>query len=171
MWHASDLLNIEAAENINQGLTRITTREIQESPITGTAATMSILHDSGKSWHWDGSDHVHIARSSSCQKTMRMWIPHSLPDEQRQVRVGLCEFMLRKVNGSRSKWTWEALTGDETWIYRYDPETRTVMQSAVWLSQEITQRTEEKKIVAYLFRKLGHVATIPLEDRRALSAD
>ena len=131
MWHASDLLNIEAAENINQGLTRITTREIQESLGTGTAATMSILHDSGKSWQLDGRNNVHIARSSSCQKTKCMWIPHSLTDEQRQVRVELCEFMLRKVNGSRSKLTWEVLTGDETWIYRYDPETK--MQSTVWL--------------------------------------
>ena len=54
-----------------------------------------------------------------------------LIDKQQWIRIEWCKFMLRKVNGSRSKLTWEVLTGDETWIYRYDPETK--MQSTVWL--------------------------------------
>ena len=114
MWHASDLLNIEAAENINQGLTRITTREIQESLGTGTAATMSILHD-----------HLRVRKRCTCESPTRCQTNYD--------RLGfvLCEFVLRKVNGSRSKLTWEVLAGDETWIYRYDPETK--MQSTVWL--------------------------------------
>ena len=55
------------------------------------------------------------------------------------------EFMLWKFNEGRSKWTWEALTDDETWIYRYDPETKTVMQSAVWPSSEESPPPKLKK--------------------------
>ena len=73
-----------------------------------------------------------------------------MTDEQRRVRVEWCEFMLRKFNGGCSKLTWEVLTCEETWIDRYDLETK--IQSAVWLfpdkspspkTQKITQRTEE----------------------------
>ena len=39
--------------------------------------------------------------------------------------------MLREFSGGRSKLTWKVLTGNETWVYRYDPETK--MRSVVWL--------------------------------------
>ena len=127
---------------------------IQESLSTGTAATMSILQDSGKSRHWKvlalgrqrpcpyctiqesvgtGTaatmsilhDHLRVRKRCACGSPTRC--------QTNNDRLGfvLCEFMLRKVNGSRSKLTWEVLTGDETWIYRYNPETK--MQSTVWL--------------------------------------
>ena len=136
---------------------RVTTREIQKSPNIGTAATKSISHD-------------HLRVRKRCAK----WIPHSLTDEQRRVRVELCAFMLRKLNGGRSELSWEMLTGDKTWIYRYDPETK--IQSAVWLFPDESpppkfkrSRSTQKKMVACFFRKSGHVATIPPKDRRRSS--
>ena len=104
---------------------------------------MSILHD-------------HLRVRKRCPR----WIPYLLTDKQGRVRVEWCEFMLRKFNGARSKLTWEVLTGDKTWIYRYNPETK--MQSSVWLfpnessskkSQKIEQRTEENGCL--FLRKIG----------------
>ena len=85
--------------------------------------------------------------------------------------------MLRKFNGDRSKLTWEGLTGDEPWTYRYDPDTK--MQSAVRLFPEEPpppkklqrSRSAQKKMVACFFGKSGHVATILLKDRRTVTAD
>ena len=111
---ATAVTNIEAVETLIRAEPRVTTREIQESTGIGTAATMSISHG-----------HLRI------KKRCAGWIPHSLTDEQRRVRVEWSEFMLRKLNGGRPKLTWEVLTGYETWIYRCNPETK--MQSAVWL--------------------------------------
>ena len=69
--------------------------------------------------------------------------------------------------------TWEVLTDDETWIYRY-PETK--MQSAVWLfpdestAQKLKRsRGAQKKIIACFFGKSSHVTTIPHEDRQTVS--
>ena len=92
-----------------------------------------------------------------------------MTDKQLKVRVQWCEFMLRKFNGGRPKLTWEVLTGDETWINSYNPETK--MQSAIWLFPESPlsrklkrSRSAQKKMVACFFEKSGHVATIALED-------
>ena len=111
--------------------------------------------------------------------------------------------MLREFSGGRSKLTWKVLTGDETWIYRYDPETK--MRSVVWLfpnespactpkTQKVTQWTDENgclfpnespactpklkrsrsgqtKMVVCFSQNSRHAATIPLADRRAITAD
>ena len=39
--------------------------------------------------------------------------------------------MLRKIDGGRSPRVWVIVSGDETWVYQYDPETK--QQSAVWV--------------------------------------
>ena len=99
-----------------------------------------------------------------------------LVDKQRRVRVERCQFTLREFNGGRSKLTWEVLTGDETWFCRYDPETK--MRSAVWpfpdesLPPKLKRpRSAQKKIVACFFGTSGHVAIVPLDDRRTVTAD
>ena len=125
--------NIAAGEKIIGAKPRVTTREIQESLNSRTAATVSALQG-----------HPRVRQRGA------RWITHSMRDKQLRVKVEWCEFMLREFNGGRSKLTWEGLTGDETWIYRHDLETK--MQSVVWLfpdespplkTQKITQRTEE----------------------------
>lgn len=101
-----------------------------------------------------------------------------LTDEQRRNRVEWCKFMLREFSGGRSKLTWKVLTGDETWIYRYDPETK--MRSVVWLfpneSPACTpklkrSRSGQTKMVVCFSQNSRHAATIPLADRRAITAD
>ena len=92
--------NIETAEKLIRAEPRVTTREIQESLSIGTAATIF-------------EDHLRIRKRSA------RWLPRSLADEQWRGRLERCEF-----NEGRSKLTWEVLTGDEIWIYRYDPVTK-----------------------------------------------
>ena len=156
---AVTITNIEGMKKILRAEPRITTREIHESLCIGTAVAMSTLHD-------------HLRVRKRCAR----WIRHLLKDEQRRGRGECCELMLRKFNGGGSELTWEVLTGDETWIYRYDPETK--MQSAVSLFPDESppqklkiSRSAQKKMVACFFGKSGHVATIPLEDRREVTAN
>ena len=62
--------DIEAAGKVVKAEPRITTREIQESLSIGMAATMSILHN-------------HLGVRKRCAR----WIPHSLTDERRWVKL------------------------------------------------------------------------------------
>ncbi|CAH1971507.1 unnamed protein product [Acanthoscelides obtectus] len=68
------------------------------------------------------------------------------------------------------------VSGDESWIYCYEPENK--RQSAVWVFQGeekptkvIRSRSVSKKIVATFVLKAGHIATIPLNEQRTVTAD
>ena len=39
--------------------------------------------------------------------------------------------MLEKYDSGRSNFTWNIISGDETWVYQFDPESKA--QSSVWL--------------------------------------
>ena len=57
------------------------------------------------------------------RKRWAHWVPHNLSEEQKRGRVARCTHMLRTFDRGRSPRVWDIVTGDETWVYRYDPET------------------------------------------------
>jgi len=59
-----------------------------------------------------------------CAKT----VPKELNEEQKQRRVTICQELL----GRQDDILGRVITGDETWVYQYDPETR--QQIAQWKS-------------------------------------
>ena len=82
----------------------------------------------------------------------------------------------KKIDGGRSPRVWDIVTGDETWVYQYDPKTK--QQSAVWVIPDENppvkfkrNRSASKQMIACFFAKFRHVATIPLEDRKTVTAD
>ncbi|CAH1999729.1 unnamed protein product [Acanthoscelides obtectus] len=58
------------------------------------------------------------------------------------------------------------LIGVKSWIYCYEPENK--RQSAVWVFQGEENPT---KMVATFVSKAGHIATIPLNEQRTVTAD
>ena len=104
------------------------------------------------------------------------WMPHNLSKEQKRGRLDWCTHMLRKFDGGRSPRAWDIKTGDETWVYHYDPKTK--QQSAVWVFPDEnppvkfkTKRSASKQMIACFFAKFGNVAIILLEDRKTVTAD
>ena len=62
-------------------------------------------------------------------------------------------------------------TGDETWIYSYEPEIE--LQFTVWLipnepnpTEVFRSRSTSKKMIACFIVLTRHIAAIPLEDRK-----
>ena len=51
---------------------------------------------------------------------------HTILHENLQVQkvqhVNWCQFMLQKFNEGKSKWVYDIVIGDESWIYQSDPE-------------------------------------------------
>ncbi|CAH1998257.1 unnamed protein product [Acanthoscelides obtectus] len=75
-----------------------------------------------------------------------------------------------------SRWIAHLIVSDESWIYCYEPENE--RQSAVWVFQGeetptnvIRSRSVSKKMVATFVSKAGHIATIPLNQQRTVTAD
>uniref|UniRef100_A0A1I8HUP2 DDE_3 domain-containing protein n=1 Tax=Macrostomum lignano TaxID=282301 RepID=A0A1I8HUP2_9PLAT len=52
------------------------------------------------------------------------WVLHQLSADQMRARVEFADLMVARFDGGRSKLVNNILTGDETWAYFYDPETK-----------------------------------------------
>ena len=83
------------------------------------------------------------------------WVPHNLSEEQKRGRVDWCTHMLRKFDRRRSPRVWNIVTGDATWVYQYNPETK--QQSEVWVFLDENppvefkrNRSASKQIIAFL---------------------
>ena len=108
------------------------------------------------------------------RKHCARWVLHNLSVEQKRDRVDWCTHMLRKFEGGRSPSVWDIVTGEETWVYQYDPETK--QQSAAFPDENPPvklnrNKSTPKQMIACVFANFGHVATIPLEDRKTVTAD
>ena len=52
------------------------------------------------------------------------WHPHNLTNAQKKVRVNWCKEMLKNYDRDASKHVHKIVTGDESVIYAYEPETK-----------------------------------------------
>lgn len=150
--------NVAAVRRMIEEDARVSKKLVMQALNIGSGAVHTILHN-----------HLHV--SKRCAR----WVPHNLTDTQKADRLAWCRFMLEKFNGGSSRSVWDIVTGDETWVYQYDPETKS--QSSVWLfvgetppTKTSKSRSVGKKMVASFFSKTGHIATIPLEDQRTVTA-
>ena len=98
-----------------------------------------------------------------------------MSDGLKYTRVKWCTEMLNRFNNGDSNWVSDIVTGDETWIYQFDPQTK--RQSSVWVfpdeqppTKVKRQRSVGKKMVATFFSTGGHLATLVLKDQRTVTA-
>lgn len=150
--------NIEAVRQLVNIDPHITYQQIQDTLQIGSAATESILHD-----------YLGL-RKITCR-----WVAHFLTDAQKQDRVNYCLAMLEKFDDGRSKRVFDIITGDESWFYYYDPETK--RQSQVWIARGETpprkvrrRRSVGKHMFAIFFMKSGFNSIIPLENGMTVTA-
>ena len=138
----------------------ITCKDLQDILGIGMSASNEILH-----------------HQLGVNKRGAGWVPHQLTEGQKVGRVQWCLTMLEKYDSGRKNSTWNIASGDETWVYQFDPETKA--QSSVWLFPGDTlplkfkrSRSTSKQMGASYIAKTGHITTtIPLEERRTVTAD
>ena len=63
------------------------------------------------------------------RKVCAKMVPKILSEEQKQRRVNFCKDMLETIAGDADI-LGQVITGDETWVFQYDPETK--RQSMLW---------------------------------------
>jgi histone-lysine N-methyltransferase SETMAR len=150
--------NVQRVADMIKEHRNISYGEIEAALGIGSAAVNSILHE-----------HLGVRKLAS------RWIPHLLSVQQKQDRVDWCKFMLKRFDQCRSKSVAEIITGDESWIYSYDPETK--QQSTVWVFEDepsptkvVRSKSASKQMVAVFFHQEGLVAVVPLVERRTVNA-
>ncbi|UYV61671.1 hypothetical protein LAZ67_1005810 [Cordylochernes scorpioides] len=70
-----------------------------------------------------------VTEDLKLKKTPAKFIPRILTNEQKLCRLATCEDMM-EMTRTDPEWKDKIITGDETWVYGYDPETKP--QSAEW---------------------------------------
>jgi len=91
-----------------------------------------------------------------------------LKNGQKKVRADWCKYILNKYNRGVLKEANKIVTGDESWIYTFEPETK--QQSTVWVFEKepnptkVVRGSTSMQMVACFFGKSGHVATVPLDN-------
>lgn len=150
--------NISVVRRMIETDKRVTYQQIRTSLGIGMSQVHKILHE-------------HLAVRKLCAR----WIPHNLTEAQKVHRVDWCRKMVQRFNKGDSNAVFDMVTGDESWIYCYDPETK--RQSAEWVfpSEELPTKVKRgrsvgKKMVASFFGRIGHYATIVLEDQKTVTA-
>jgi hypothetical protein len=66
------------------------------------------------------------------RKLCARFVPHCLTPEQREVRVTSCQDIIAMADAEKSFFN-KIITGDETWCFAYDPETK--RQNSEWVGE------------------------------------
>ena len=63
-------------------------------------------------------------------KLCARWVPRELTTEHKRKRVEICQCLLDRYNNEGEEFLSRIVTGDETWVHHYEPESKT--QSMEW---------------------------------------
>ena len=101
------------------------------------------------------------------RKIWARWVPHLLTDGQKQSRVRLASQVTEKYDKCDPRYLEEIVTGDETWIYHFQPDSKA--KNKVWVSSEgdrpvIAHRCKTSNCMLYaiFFDSKGQVLQIPV---------
>lgn len=151
--------NIDTVRQLLMTDKKITCQQIRTELGIGMSQVQNILHEQLK-----------------VRKLCTRWIPHDLTEDQKRLRVEWCRKIIEKFNGGESLAVYNIVTGDETWVYCFEPERKS--QSAEWVfpfeelpTKVKKSRSTGKKMVASFFGKTGHYVTVSLENQRTVTAD
>lgn len=150
--------NVAAAKNLIDDDPRITQAMIASHLNIGSAAVDTILHE-------------HLRMRKLCAR----WIPHVLTDSQKRARLDFCRFLIDRYENSRNQRQFEVITGDETWLYHFDVETK--RSSAEWVPEggqrpvkARRSRSQGKRMFAVFFDSQGVIAMVKVEGQATVTA-
>ena len=117
----------------------------------------------------------HIIHHHLKLRVCTRWVPHFLTEYQKQVRVNLSREILEKFKNGSSKFWCNVITGDEIYVYYYDPPTRRESQIWVFENEEPPtnvklSKTVGKILYAVFFRSNGLVKAIRLSEQKTVTA-
>ena len=94
-------------------------------------------------------------------------VPHLLTDEQKQSPVRFASQVIEKYDKYDPRLSEEIVTGDETWIYHFQPDSKA--KNKVWVSSEGNTpviarccKTSNRMLYAIFFDSKGPVLQIPV---------
>ncbi|KAF2352756.1 Transposase type 1 [Trinorchestia longiramus] len=150
--------NIDAVRDLIEKDRRITTESV--------ADTLNISV---------GSAHTILVDSLGLSKLSARWVPRLLRPDQQESMADLSMEILNKWDENPELLLQRIVTGDETWLYQYDPEDKT--QSKQWLrwggSEPVKAKSERSKgkVMATVFWDAEGILLVHfLENKKTITA-
>ena len=141
--------NVATVKKLIEEDARYTMQEIQELSGIHLSSVLKILRE-----------------RLGLRKICAHWVPHLLTDKQKQSRVRLASQVIEKYDKCDPRRLEEIVTGDETWIYHFQPDYKA--KNKVWVSSEgdrpvIARRckTSNRMLYEIFFDSKGPVLHIP----------
>nr|CAH7749887.1 unnamed protein product [Callosobruchus chinensis] len=67
------------------------------------------------------------------RKLCAKMVPKVLTVEQKELRLSICKDMISRIEEEGEDWMSNVITGDESWVFQYDPKTK--RQSMQWVEK------------------------------------
>ena len=142
--------NVATVKTLTEEDARYTVQEIEELTSIHSSSVLKILRE-----------------RLGLRKICAHWVPHLLTDEQKQSRIRLASQVIEKYDKCDPCRLEEIVTGDETWIYHFQPDSKA--KNKVWISSEgdrpvIARRckSSNRMLYAIFFDSKGPVFQIPV---------
>jgi len=108
------------------------------------------------------------------RKVCARWIPHLLTNEQKRQRVKIASELLSRFKDKEERRLREIVTGDETWLYFFEPSNKE--NNKMWIGEvderpKIARRSRTVRRVMYalFFDSDGRVARIPVPEHTSVT--
>ncbi|CAH1997390.1 unnamed protein product [Acanthoscelides obtectus] len=137
--------NVDAVRKLIIEDRHVTYREIDASLKISKTSIQKILHE-----------------ELGVRKLVSHWIPHLFTEEQKPARVNWCQKTLDRLNSGNSKNVHSIASGDKSLIYCDESENK---------GHKAPTKVIRSRCVSTFVSKAGHIATIPLNEQRNVTAD
>ena len=122
----------------------------------------------------EGSAHTILTQNLGMKKVCARWVPHLLTTDQKKQRVDCSRKLLKKFKNCDDRVISNLLTGDETWVYMFEPQRRS--DNRQWRGKKqkrpvIAKRQKSAKKVLYtiFFNSSGPVVQIPSKEGTSIT--
>ena len=150
-------MNVATVKTLIEEDARYTLQEIEELSGIHSSSVLKILRE-----------------RLGLRKICARWMPHLLTDEQKQSRVRLASQVIEKYDKCDPRRLEEIVTGDETWIYHFQPDSKA--KNKVWVSSEGDRpviachcKTLNRMLYAIFFDSKSPVLQIPVPKGSSVS--
>lgn len=120
-------VNVERVNSLIQSDRRVTVAELSMQLEIGEASVCRILNELGYS------------------KVCARWVPRKLTDNDKERRKAICSELVARFDADGDKFLGRIVTGDETWLHHFDPESK--RQSMEW-HHVTSPRTKKFKVTS-----------------------
>jgi histone-lysine N-methyltransferase SETMAR len=144
---------VNAVRNLIDEDQRITVIQVAESLDISCGTVHSILHE-----------------DLGLSKLSARWVPKALRPDQLVVRTDLSISILSKIEADEERFMGRIITGDETWIYQYDPETKQwVPRGSSGPIKFKSERSAQKVMATVFWDSHGVIMVDYLEGQRTIT--